>query len=677
MHIDAQKIEVARTIEKKAFQPGVAIALKEIDLGRRVLFQDARQHNVAAVINAVSLHGAEVTFAGTPADQTTASELGLIPDQVKTVTGLVSMALSPFPEITHSLPEFSVTIARVGSRTVTLAGIPVDIADAAAQLESALHAADPNPVFSSARVLVVDERLLVLPGIVGTRIIFAATTSDPTSALELGFDQTNASTVTGLMSALLDPFPVLTSAIPELSVSVGVSESHTLSLSPAPLSHEGAANEIQEQLNVADLGLAFSQARVFALDNRLLVLPGVVGAAIQEYLKIDLEPEIQTKLEARSAVLLGNVARASHGETVKEEILGDGDATASFQQFLLQKKPLTYVPGAAFGGLKSSLRILVNRVLWQEVPSLYAQASTAQVHTTRIADDGTVSVRFGDNTTGAAAFSGRRNITAIYRHGLGLAGRLRANTLTTLLDRPVGLKSATNPLAAEGGADPETLNDARKNAPSTVRTFGRAVSLRDFEDLVTATGEVAKAQATWVWNGEQRAVHLTVAGQEAATFSPDTLSRIHASLNAARDPNYTLLLDNFMRVRVVIAATLHVSDAYIGADVEAAAQTALAAALSFETLRFGQAIHLSDVYRVLQDVAGVVWVKIDLLQFKNQSPAYLASRGADASPVQEHLRIYPARIVPGPPDTVIPAEQAWIEVPTQDITLLTSGGLPL
>ena len=75
-------------------------------------------------------------------------------------------------------------------------------------------------------------------------------------------------------------------------------------------------------------------------------------------------------LEARSAVLLGNVARASHGETVKEEILGDGDATAKFQRFSLQKMPLTYVPSADPGGLKSSLRVLVNRVLRQEVPSV-------------------------------------------------------------------------------------------------------------------------------------------------------------------------------------------------------------------------------------------------------------------------------------------------------------------
>jgi hypothetical protein len=422
----------------------------------------------------------------------------------------------------------------------------------------------------------------------------------------------------------------------------------------------------------------------------MMDVPGADGTEPETYLKIDLDSDQEASLDARSAVLLGNVARASHGETVKEEIMGGGDASAIFQRLTLKKKPLTFVPSAGPGGLASTLRVLVDRVLWNDVPSLYEQAPTAQVHTTRIADDGTVTVGFGDGVTGARTFSGRANIVATYRHGTGVAGRVRGDSLTTLLDRPIGLRSVTNPRPADGGADPETLDEARENAPSTVRTFGRAVSLVDFEDLVTAPGEVAKAKATWVWTGETRAVHLTVAGQGAATFSPDALSRIHASLNAQRDPNHMLFIDNFVRVPLMIAATLHVSATRVAADVERAARTAIVEALSFDHLRFGQAVHLSDLYRVLQEVPGVVWAKIDVVHFKDQSAANLAARGADGNPVQEHLRIYPARgrgpqrgsrvgvaVVPGPPDVVMPAEQAWIESPTHDVTLVTSGGLPL
>ncbi len=675
--IDEQTIEIGRTIEKNALQPGSKIALEEIELGRQVLLQDAQPRNVAAEINAVSLLGSEVSFAAAAADQTTAAELGLLPDQAEVLTGLGSAALDPFPILSASTPELSVTLGALDPVTLTLAGQPISALDAATKLEAALQAAAPDPEFAEARVFVVDHRLLVLPGVAGAGVAFASTHADPTTALELGLDPESAARISGLASAPLLPFPVLTASNPELLVSIGAHEFRTLHLAAAPANLPAAVFHLVTALNDADPTPAFSEARVLELGNRLLVLPGVVGVEVEEYLRIDLDLEAEPSLEAPSAVLLGNVARASHGESVKEEILGDGDASATFQKFCLRKHPLTYVPSAEPGGLESSLRVLVNRVLWPEAPSLYAQAPTAQVQTTRIADEGTVTVQFGDAVTGARAFSGRGNIMAFYRHGLGLEGRVRADTLTTLLDRPIGLKSVTNPRAAEGGADPESLKDTRENAPTTVRTFGRAVSLLDFEDLAMATGEVAKAKSTWVWKGESRAVHLTVAGQAAATFSPDTLSRIHAALDAQRDPNHTLLLDNFVRVPLVIGATLHVADTHVAADVEDAAYAALLEALSFEALRFGQPLHLSDIYQVLQEVPGVVWVKITLLHFKDQSPAFLASRGADDRPVQEHLRIYPALVVPGPPDIVLPAEQAWIEAPTHDVTLLSSGGLPL
>ena len=51
-------------------------------------------------------------------------------------------------------------------------------------------------------------------------------------------------------------------------------------------------------------------------------------------------------LDTATAVLLGNVIAASHGETVHNEVVGSGDASQSFQRFALQKQPLTYIPGA-------------------------------------------------------------------------------------------------------------------------------------------------------------------------------------------------------------------------------------------------------------------------------------------------------------------------------------------
>ncbi len=406
------------------------------------------------------------------------------------------------------------------------------------------------------------------------------------------------------------------------------------------------------------------------------------------HLVVTLDLPGPISLKTASAVLLGNIALASHGETVRNETVGSTDAAQTFQRFTLARKPLTYLASATPEGLSSTLMLKVNGIRWTEVPGLFGQPPTSRVYALRTQDDGTSQVQFGDGEAGAIPPTGRANVTATYRVGLGLAGRVRAGQLTAALDRPPGLAAVTNPLPGEGGADPETRDAARQNAPRTVRTFGRAVSLRDFEDLVTASGEVAKAQATWVWDGLDRAIFLTAAGQRGDVFSDDGLRRVADALDAVRDPHHRLRLDNFTRVAITLTATLRIDPAYVRTKVIDAARAALLDALSFDRLALGQSIHLSDIYRILQDVPGVESADIDHLMFKQplgmSSPDFqifldgrAITRLPDGSsdPVQGHLRIFGARPDPAGPGTVLPAEMAEIASPTQDVTLTGTGGL--
>jgi hypothetical protein len=397
---------------------------------------------------------------------------------------------------------------------------------------------------------------------------------------------------------------------------------------------------------------------------------------ILDHLEIALETPLARPLDAASAVLYGNVALASHGETVRPDVLGDADASVAFQRFTLAKKPVTFLAGV--GGLASTLDLRVDDVQWTEVPTFYRQPATAQVYISRLRDDDTLVVEFGDGEHGARPPTGAGNVVARYRQGAGLSGRVRANTLTNLLDRPVGLRAATNPLPAEGGADRETRDEARHNAPTKVKTFDRAVSLRDVEDLATTTGEIAKARAALVWDGDVQAVHLTVAGQGGAVPGSDVLARLAAGLDSRRDPNRGLLIAPYLPVPVVISATLLIEARHAAAKVAAQARATLAAALSFDALSFGQSVHLSDVYAVLQGVDGVESVIVDVLQFKGyetMSAQQLAGRGATAAPLQSHLRIFAARANRPPARGALPAEQARLEDAATDITLTTVGGL--
>ncbi|HKH91358.1 MAG TPA: hypothetical protein VKA54_06120, partial [Gemmatimonadaceae bacterium] len=218
---------------------------------------------------------------------------------------------------------------------------------------------------------------------------------------------------------------------------------------------------------------------------------------------------------------------------------------------------------------------------------------------------------------------------------------------------------------------------ARQAAPGTVRTFGRAVSLRDFEDTALMAGEVAKASATWVWSGERRAIHLTIAAQGGATFSADGLRRIAATLLSERDPNHKLLIDNYSAVAVLVDASIIVDDRYVTADVLAAARAALELELAFDRRRFGQPVYLSEIFAVLQNVGGVMAVDVNTLDLKSTDAAFRAAHGIDPAlgQPQPHLRMLPAR--PGGSGAVLPAELARLEVPAQDLVLRATGGMSL
>jgi uncharacterized phage protein gp47/JayE len=85
-----------------------------------------------------------------------------------------------------------------------------------------------------------------------------------------------------------------------------------------------------------------------------------------------------------------------------------------------------------------------------------------------------------------------------------------------------------------------------------------------------------------------------------------------------------------------------VHPAYVPEEVQAAVQKALEAYFAFDNLEFGQSINLSDIYRTLQDVTGVVAVDIDCLQFKKCEDR--DSHGATTRPVQGRLRIAPTEL---------------------------------
>ena len=184
------------------------------------------------------------------------------------------------------------------------------------------------------------------------------------------------------------------------------------------------------------------------------------------------------------------------------------------------------------------------------------------------------------------------------------------------MTRPLGLKGVSNPLPASGAADAEERDDARENAPLTILTLDRIVSLQDYEDFARAFAGIGKALATWTWNGERRGVLVTIAGPAGATIAKkgDPYEKLLASMLASGDPTVPLTVESYTpRLFRIIARVKVKQPDYLPEKVLPVVEQKLRDEFSFDARRFGQPVALSEVVKVMQSVEGVVAVDVDKL----------------------------------------------------------------
>jgi len=175
------------------------------------------------------------------------------------------------------------------------------------------------------------------------------------------------------------------------------------------------------------------------------------------------------------------------------------------------------------------------------------------------------------------------------------------------------LKEVVNPEASQGAEDAESRDDARKNAPLTVLTLDRAVSLQDYEDFTRTFAGVAKAQAVWVWDGRKRVVFITVAGPDGADLDEQgaVITQLKDALRTYGDPYVAFAIKNFRKVLFQAHGKIAIDTDHVLATVMAAVSAALRNAYAFEVRQFGQPVALSEVIAVIQSVTGVIAVDID------------------------------------------------------------------
>ncbi|MDB9335990.1 putative baseplate assembly protein, partial [Nodularia spumigena] len=345
---------------------------------------------------------------------------------------------------------------------------------------------------------------------------------------------------------------------------------------------------------------------------------------------LTLTEPLQNSYDPETVVIYANVTPATHGETI-EEVLGSGDGTLTNQTFILNKPPLTYIPATTPSGAKTTLELFVDGVRWEEVPSLYGLNHLAQNYITRIDDDGTTTITFGDGEKGARLPSGLENIMARYRSGIGLAGEVAQDSLSLLKTRPFGIREVTNPVPATGAAAKEALNEARTSAPLTVRTLDRIVSLQDFEDFSRAFAGIGKAKAEVIPNQSIPIIYITIGAVNGKAVTPDSqlYTNLVQAIAQSRAPeqidvqigSYQPLLFN-LEAKILIASRREVK------LVLAEIRTALQETFSFERRSFGQSVTTSEAIAAIQNITGVIAVDLDALYLSSRAKTLESSLSA-------------------------------------------------
>ncbi len=232
--------------------------------------------------------------------------------------------------------------------------------------------------------------------------------------------------------------------------------------------------------------------------------------------------------------------------------------------------------------------------------------------------DGSASLRFGNGVHGRRPESGTA-FAARYRVGNGRAGNVGADTIAHVACGDGAVLGVHNPLAAQGGVDPEDAAVVRRRAPQAFRRQERAVTPEDYAEVTERHPGVQRAAATLRWTGSWYTVFVTVDRAGGLPVDADFKARITRHLERYRMAGHDTEINDPVFVSLEIDLLVCVQANYFRSDVRAGLLAVLGNRMlpdgrrglfHPDNLSFGQTVYLSSVYKAARQVAGVDSVQV-------------------------------------------------------------------
>lgn len=346
----------------------------------------------------------------------------------------------------------------------------------------------------------------------------------------------------------------------------------------------------------------------------------------------------------------GNIVLADHGHTITGEVLGLAPTKEPFRPFLKygpltqeghardhygrlvldqNKRPVAFDSAApATAAMQWEMRDTLPAVEltdddnqpWDPLSDLLDAGEFTRAFVAEIDENGGAQLRFGDDILGQKPLG---NFSASYRVGNGRDGNLGAETIVRPVIAISGVTAVRNPLPAQGGRDPESMEEVRQYAPEAFRVQERAVTEEDWAEVTRRDPEVQRAAARFRWTGSWFTVFVTIDRKGGGKVDAAFAEEMRARLERYRIAGYDLEVRAPVFVPLDILMRVCVQPGYFQSEVE----KVLLAAFSNRDLpdgrrgffhpdnfTFGQPVFLSQIYSLAMQQRGVASVEVKRFQ---------------------------------------------------------------
>jgi hypothetical protein len=363
----------------------------------------------------------------------------------------------------------------------------------------------------------------------------------------------------------------------------------------------------------ASVDVTFSLAQTL---SEAVTIP--LGTKIQTVASQDQTPVVfeTTAAVVIPALSLNGTVAAIEGESDSEDLgVSSGQA---FQSFAVTTTVV----------VEDSLSVLVDEgsgeVQWTLVTSFISSLPTDLHYRIERDENEAVTVFFGDGFQGkipVATAPIRAAFRKIQGDRGGVFGNVGANTIRIVQDvifvngRRVTVL-VTNVAQASGGEDRQSIEEAKRLGPASLRALNRAVTVEDYKTLVEQFGGVAKARVTQGLGTDPCcacALDIYVAptggGNASTLLKNDILAfledkKMVGTCLEIKDPNY---------VAVELGGSIFISPQVNQTIVEEEIAEALAGFFSLDGAfaDFGRDMYVGNLFAALEQVNGVDHVNLD------------------------------------------------------------------